>query len=660
MLGHGEWLLAGTFTLAAEVEVLLRVPGPSWRQAITAATGLSLVIVRWRSRPLLAMAGLVAAVAVSAAAGGDMEMAVPICAVFVISYSFGIYGTWRQTVAGAVLMSAAVVVSNPHEPPSGHPLGSSILFFTLIGFGAPALIGRLVRGRSELVGRLQDQTRRLHVERQARAALATAADRLETTCELHRTVSRCVEDLLAKIAVAERDPGRNGLEAAVTIEEIARRALGEMRRLLALLSRDGVTPLSNGLPPGLLHPGGSGPPTAAKSQEELEERLPSSAVLSEVASRVPWWPVLAVLFFAALAWSIVVAADRRGPVFLNLFTAVAVAAPVSWAGRRPLTAATASLLAATLMSLVLTPVGLLFPSLLLLVGLPFAVAVNGGWKRALLGLAACTVGFVAFYAISRPSPFGPPEGLEAAVIVLGAWGAGRVVWDRSQLAGALRETNRELVREQDARAREAVIAERARIARELHDVIGHSLTVIVLQAGAARRAWDSDRSQALDALSTAARVARASLTELVASLDALDPGSPAGAEVTYLRDVEPLVDRASLAGLTVDIYVEGMPTPLPALVEVAAYRVLQEALTNVVKHSPGARTRIALRYRPRQLELEVDNSTPVIACETRRLGSGGGTGLAGMRARVAGCGGLTEWGPSDGGFAVRAQLPLQV
>ncbi|HEY8767021.1 MAG TPA: histidine kinase, partial [Dehalococcoidia bacterium] len=205
------------------------------------------------------------------------------------------------------------------------------------------------------------------------------------------------------------------------------------------------------------------------------------------------------------------------------------------------------------------------------------------------------------------------------------------------------------------RARQLVVAERARVARELHDVIGHSLTVIVLQAGAARRMWDSDHEQAVTALKTVSRVAREGLTELLRSLDTLDADEDRPLRCASLATPEGLIGRARRAGLDVEIAVEGSEAALDSGLERAAYRVLQEALTNVLKHAPGSKTTVMLRYSDRQLELEVVNGL----ASTNRTTDSSGRGLVGMRERVVAHGGHLEVGEQPNRkFELRVQFPL--
>jgi signal transduction histidine kinase len=201
-------------------------------------------------------------------------------------------------------------------------------------------------------------------------------------------------------------------------------------------------------------------------------------------------------------------------------------------------------------------------------------------------------------------------------------------------------------------ARRAQAEERNRIARELHDVIAHSLTVSLLHVSSARLALDEDRAEAARALDEAERLGRASLDEVRHAVGLLrrdgeaDPTAPLPGSV----DVPALVERFRGAGADVRATVEGDLAALPNTVGLATYRILQEALTNAVKHAPAATSTVSLRVAPDAVRLTVDSSGP-----PRR---GDGLGLLGMRERAESLGGRCEAGPGGTGWLVRAELPL--
>jgi signal transduction histidine kinase len=226
----------------------------------------------------------------------------------------------------------------------------------------------------------------------------------------------------------------------------------------------------------------------------------------------------------------------------------------------------------------------------------------------------------------------------------------RVVGDRERRA-QIAERERDLV------AREAVVEERARIARELHDVIAHHVSMIVLQAGAERRVIDEDNASTREVLETVEQTGRNALTEMRRLLgmlrsDANEPLTPQPG----LADVPTLVTQLREAGLPVELEVEGERRELPVGIELSAYRIVQEALTNALKHAGHARAWVKIRYGSDSLELEIADDGAGAASPAPT----GGHGLVGMRERVALYGGRLDAGrrPS-GGFAVRVLLPIR-
>lgn len=239
-----------------------------------------------------------------------------------------------------------------------------------------------------------------------------------------------------------------------------------------------------------------------------------------------------------------------------------------------------------------------------------------------------------------------------------AWVLGDNLRQRRRREGELVERAERLLAEQDERAHRAVADERARIARDLHDVVAHTVSVIVLHAGAARRiaAEQPERARgALEAIEALGREAAADMRRLVGILRA--PAEPAADTEPQpsLARLDTLVDRVRAAGLDVRLHIEGDARKLPPGVDLSAYRIVQEALTNTLRHAHAERADVVLRYRADGLELEVsDNgrgSVPAAA---------GGQGLIGMRERAAIFGGRVEAGPGPGaGFRVRVLLPLE-
>lgn len=217
----------------------------------------------------------------------------------------------------------------------------------------------------------------------------------------------------------------------------------------------------------------------------------------------------------------------------------------------------------------------------------------------------------------------------------------------------------ELEREQDERARVAVAEERTRIARELHDVIGHSISVMGVQAGAVRSVLRVDQQRERDALLAVERTGRQAVGEMRRLIGLLraDDGVVVVDAAPSLRGAESLVGELRDAGLAVCLVLNGEPGTLSAGVDLAGFRILQEALTNALKHAPQANVQATVSCTPEELQIEViddGKATP----QDRRAQPG--HGLLGMRERISLYGGELVAGPSaDGGFAVRARIPLE-
>lgn len=198
--------------------------------------------------------------------------------------------------------------------------------------------------------------------------------------------------------------------------------------------------------------------------------------------------------------------------------------------------------------------------------------------------------------------------------------------------------------------------ERLRIARELHDVLAHSISVINVQAGVGLALLDSDPEQARTALTTIKAASKEALGEVRQVLDTLrTPGDAPRAPAPGLDRLPELVEQAARAGLTVEIRRDGDRVVLPPGADLAAFRIIQEALTNVVRHSGSRTAEIRVAYAPGLLDLRIDDAGPATGGDA----GGSGNGLVGMRERAAALGGTIEAGPRpDGGFRVRSTLPL--
>jgi signal transduction histidine kinase len=235
-----------------------------------------------------------------------------------------------------------------------------------------------------------------------------------------------------------------------------------------------------------------------------------------------------------------------------------------------------------------------------------------------------------------------------------AWLIGDSLGTRRRYVATLEERAERLEREREAEAARAVAEEQARIARELHDVIAHTLSVIVVQAAAARDVFAARPERAREALEAIERSGRSALEELRRLL-----GSVRGDEASFqppprLTDLDPLLDELRESGLPVRLTIEGQPTSLPQGVELSAYRVIQEALTNTLKHARATQAEVTLRWQYEALEIEVRDDG-IGSTST----NGTGHGIVGMQERLALLGGTLTAGPAtEGGFTVLARFPL--
>lgn len=279
----------------------------------------------------------------------------------------------------------------------------------------------------------------------------------------------------------------------------------------------------------------------------------------------------------------------------------------------------------------------------------YSVAAHSDRRGALvggvLGLAA-TIGWLGVDDLVLP------------VVVIGAaLIGGRLVRGRQLLVAQLAERTAELEREREAHARAAAAAERARIARELHDVVAHSISVMGVQAGGVRRLLRPEDAEQREALLSVERTGRQALAEMRRLLGILRPSDDelAHAPPPGMAGVGELVEQLRQAGLQVELSIEGDPVPLPPGLDVSAFRILQEALTNTLKHAGSARATVVIRYSQRELELDVTDDG-----RGAEENGAGGHGLIGMRERVAIYGGELQTGsPDGGGYAVHARLPLE-
>jgi signal transduction histidine kinase len=286
-------------------------------------------------------------------------------------------------------------------------------------------------------------------------------------------------------------------------------------------------------------------------------------------------------------------------------------------------------------------------------------------RTSVRGLVVCLLGAATAVICWHPTPSYATLtalGTEATVLgglVLLAWVLGDSVRWRRGYYQALEERARRLERERDALAQVAAASERARIARELHDVVAHHVSVMVVQADGAAFALDSSPDKAREAIGAISRTGRQALAEmrrLLGVLRSADAGPAALGPMPGVGELDDLMEQTRSGGIPVTVSRAGAARPLPGGADLAAYRVVQESLTNVRKHGgPGVSAAVSLRYGEDRLTIRVTDDGRGAAAAT----DGAGHGLAGMRERVGLYGGTVTAGPRvGGGFQVTAELPF--
>jgi signal transduction histidine kinase len=340
----------------------------------------------------------------------------------------------------------------------------------------------------------------------------------------------------------------------------------------------------------------------------------------------------------------VLASEAPGEAF-RIVVLLAMTAAIAWRRRVP-----TLVLAVEVAGVVVLPDRLDYPAAIALLFAAYSAVLfstRRWFVAALLVVAAASqLAFGGEVDISK--------GLVPLFLLVPVWLAGMAVRSRELRAEASAERAERIEREREASLR----TERARIARELHDVVTHSVSLMVLQTGAAREIMSQDEQRSRLLLSSVEASGRAAIEELHRLLGLLgehDGDVPLSPQ-PGVSEIPLLIEQVRRAGVDVELRVEGQPRAVSGGVAIAAYRVVQEALTNVVKHAGGAPARVVVRWVDDELELVILDEGQLQE-ETRPVTSG--RGITGMRERTAMYGGTLEAGPcSDRGYAVRARIPL--
>ena len=359
--------------------------------------------------------------------------------------------------------------------------------------------------------------------------------------------------------------------------------------------------------------------------------------------------LIAAAFVSATIAEALVSDTTRAPAIHVLLAAPAMAA-LAWRRRFPLAVAALVVLA----NFAINPDGD-FTTLLAIVLAAYSVGAESAPPRNWLGLAAMAVPLLGVFVAQgiQPSDVGA-----LIVFLVGPWAVGVALRQRSSRAAEAIERAARLEREREIDTAAAAAEERARIARELHDIVSHSISVIAIQTQAVRRRLGPEHAREAEDLSAVETTARQALAEMRRLFGVLrsDGDSPALAPQPGLGELDRLLEQIRAAGLPVALEVEGDPVALPPGADLAAFRIVQEGITNALRHAGARSATVRLHYGGEELEVVVEddgtgpNGTP----------SGGGHGLVGIRERVSLYGGSVEAGAREGGgFRLMARLPVR-
>ena len=365
--------------------------------------------------------------------------------------------------------------------------------------------------------------------------------------------------------------------------------------------------------------------------------------------------MLALALSAYTQWELSVAEVVKGPMWAQRLAFLMMTGAI--AGRRATPLAAAVVGAAGMAVQTVLGEARAVGGFLAVIALTHSVALRCPRRAAVAGLVMIMAA-VHLYDILYPEEFSLPDLIGNAAIFVLVWALGRGARRWRHRTEELRERAAAQQRQQEEQMRSAIAQERASIARELHDIVAHAISVMVLQAGAARQVLKAQPQRASGPLLAVEDSGRQALDEMHRLLGILrrDDDGLAVTSVATLDRLPELVDHMRATGLDTEVTIEGEPRSLPSSLEQSAYRIVQEALTNTLKHSAAKRARVLIRYTPDALELDVSDDG---AAAPQRATTGAGQGLVGMRERAALFGGELSAGPdANGTWAVRARLPV--
>ncbi|MGI8456838.1 MAG: sensor histidine kinase [Propionibacteriaceae bacterium] len=602
-LTRGDVALAVGFVLAAALEAVVLHGDTTGLLAFGAAGAplLAVLAVR-RVRPVVSLCVIAAFCALGTSAqtvlwpDAQDSGGVWLFALMFASFSIGAHGRGRAVALGGLLpLLVGLAIDLPTM--TGWALVNGIIFLTTFTGVLPTAVGRVVMVRRGRLTALDDQRKLIGQEQRVQRQAAVLAQRLETAERLQPALL----DGLSALA----DSADGGAEPGA-IEQAARQLLVRTREEAVVL-------------------------TASVDVPAEPAPCPTDHLSPLRVAAQPWVVIGAGAIGSGLALESTVVLPLATPAWVAVLASLAVCVPLAMVWWRPLVAVTVAWCAAVAFSRLVAPLDGSLSGAGMALAAGFAVAALSTRRIAVIGLLVCWLGQLV--GVGTGDPFGE------AVIILISWLGGLVVNEVSRLVEQSRVNNQLLAGQETMAVQRAVVAERLRMAREVHDQLGHSLTVVALQAGAARRMPSTD-PRIEEVMATIAAAARDGLAAM--------RGEAAGGLAALLQ-------RTRAAGVTINADVAELELLDPEQ-RLLACRVVQEALTNVLRHAPGAEVEVAVRGDAGGARIVVRN------CAATRPGRvpGSGSGLRGLRDTVATRGGALRWGPrTGGGFEVYAVLHSQ-
>jgi signal transduction histidine kinase len=628
-------IVAGA-ALAACAPLQVVVYGSQWASVVSVALcGLALTVRRRVPLAVAVVAGAAPVVDRMLGGSGALTLATLVAAVSA-AYSVAVFSRLPKALVGGAFVMAGVwsgLASTPFDTTLQY-----LYFGVFVGFAW--LAGRASRAQRQRRDTLERMSRQLEHERDVIGRMTAAEERERLARELHDAVSQYVTVMLdhaEAAACALASAPSKARDALRALQANGRAALADLGRMLRVLRID----------------------DQAAGQRRVDD-LSEPLIAGRATLRWSWrgdlvlaLVAVALLFIEARGNEVFDATLRPAPVALG----VLMCASLVLCQRFPVAVLLIATFAGAARHLIVgegvpAPVS----SQLVLLAATYAAAVYAPVRRS---VAAVTVSALTFWAAAAITA-GPglPTAVDFAFFGVAPLLCGLALGAFRRQSEQLQLLVSRLRRERDARARLAVLEERSRLAREIHDTVAHGVSAMVVQAGAGEEllgSSPSDCRQALAVVQDAGLDTREELVRLLRTLGADDPPNTSAQGATLER-LEGLITQTRRAGLPVALNVEGRANPIPASVDSAAFRIIQESLTNALKHAGAVATRVTVHYAPDDLWLEIVNGAGSAAPLPSQTG---GHGLVGMRERVQLHRGTFQAGPQpDGGFRVQAHLPL--